>query len=188
MNAVCMLSRVLLSATPWTVAHQVPLVHGIFQVRILEWVAMFLLQGIFPIQGLNPCILCLRHWQAASTTEPPGKPNAMLANHTKLWGWTSFPWNKGQLCRTKALSRSSHHSQWTLTLFFWELCGCGFQLQAAGKFCAWYLTSLILYWPIHKPLEVVRIQWENTWSALKNGILYIRYKQTEKDLCNLIKM
>ena len=25
-----------------------------------------LLQGIFPTQGLNPYLLCLRHWQAGS--------------------------------------------------------------------------------------------------------------------------
>ena len=33
-----------------------------------------LLQGIFPIQGSNPCLL---HWQEGSfltTTKPPGKP------------------------------------------------------------------------------------------------------------------
>ena len=30
------------------------------------------LQGIFPTQGLNPCLLCLLHWQAGSS--PPGKP------------------------------------------------------------------------------------------------------------------
>ena len=34
-------------------------VHGIFQARILEWVA-FLLQGIFPTQGLNSGLLCCR--------------------------------------------------------------------------------------------------------------------------------
>ena len=28
-------------------------IHGIFQARILEWVCHFLLQEIFPIQGLN---------------------------------------------------------------------------------------------------------------------------------------
>ena len=61
MNAVYVLSRVLLFATLWTVAHQVPLIPGIFQVRILEWVAIFLLQGIFPTQGLNLCLLYLRH-------------------------------------------------------------------------------------------------------------------------------
>ena len=29
-------------------------VHGILQVRILEWVALSLLPGIFPTQGSNP--------------------------------------------------------------------------------------------------------------------------------------
>ena len=38
-------------------------VHRISQATILEWVAIFLLQGIFPTQGLNPCLL---HWQADS--------------------------------------------------------------------------------------------------------------------------
>ena len=37
-------------------------VHGIFQARMLEWVAISL-QGIFPTQGSNPCLL---HWQADS--------------------------------------------------------------------------------------------------------------------------
>ena len=50
-------------------------VHGISQARILEWVAMPLLQGIFPTQGLSPCLLCLLHWQAGSLPlVPPGKP------------------------------------------------------------------------------------------------------------------
>ena len=29
-------------------------VHGVFQAKILDWVAIFLLQGIFPTQRLNP--------------------------------------------------------------------------------------------------------------------------------------
>ena len=34
----------------------------------------FLLQGIFPTQGSNPCLLCLLHWQTGFfTTAPPGK-------------------------------------------------------------------------------------------------------------------
>ena len=34
-----------------------------------------LLQGIFPTQGLNPCLLSLLHWQASSLpTEPTGNP------------------------------------------------------------------------------------------------------------------
>ena len=37
-------------------------VHGIFQVRILEWVAMPSSRGIFPTSGLNPHLLYLLHW------------------------------------------------------------------------------------------------------------------------------
>ena len=43
-------------------------IHGIFQARILQWVASALLQEIFPTQGLNPDLLqwrqipyCLSH-------------------------------------------------------------------------------------------------------------------------------
>ena len=32
------------------------------------------LQGIFLTHRSNPCLLCLLHWQADSTTVPPGKP------------------------------------------------------------------------------------------------------------------
>ena len=39
------LSRVLLSATLWTVVGQAPLSMGILQARILEWVAMFSSKG-----------------------------------------------------------------------------------------------------------------------------------------------
>ena len=43
----------------------------------------FLLQGIFLIQGLNPC---LPHWQADSiTTELPEKPCHPLARHIRLF-------------------------------------------------------------------------------------------------------
>ena len=39
----------------------------------------FLLQGIFPIQRLNPHILDLLHWQADSlSSEPPGNPKESL--------------------------------------------------------------------------------------------------------------
>ena len=48
-------------------------VHGILQVRIVEWVSLF--QGNFPTQGLNLCLLCLLSWQAGSLPlVPPEKP------------------------------------------------------------------------------------------------------------------
>ena len=40
--------------------------HGILWARILQWVAMALLQGIFPTQGLNLHLLGLLDWQADS--------------------------------------------------------------------------------------------------------------------------
>ena len=50
-------------------------VHGILHARILEWVAMPSSRGIFPTQGLNPCLLGLMHWQVDSLLlVPPGKP------------------------------------------------------------------------------------------------------------------
>ena len=54
-------------------------VHGIFQSRILQWVAILFLQGIFLTQGLNPHLL---PWQVGLffflTTEPPGKPQIYI--------------------------------------------------------------------------------------------------------------
>ena len=49
----------------------------------------FLLQGIFPTQGLNPCLLHLLNRQADFffTAEPPGKP---------LW-WREGHWNRSLL-------------------------------------------------------------------------------------------
>ena len=39
-----------------------------------------LLQGIFPTQGLSPCLLRLLHWQVGSSPlVPPGKPHNMPA-------------------------------------------------------------------------------------------------------------
>ena len=46
---VSILSVSHLFETPWTIAS----VHGILQARILEWVAISLLQGIFLTQGSN---------------------------------------------------------------------------------------------------------------------------------------
>ena len=47
-------------------------VHGIFQARILEWVAS---RGVFPTQRSNLSLLHFLHWQADSLPlVPPGKP------------------------------------------------------------------------------------------------------------------
>ena len=64
---LCLVAQLCLFATPWTVAHQVPLSIGILQARILEWVAVSSSRG--SSQPRSPVL------QTDSLpTEPPGKP------------------------------------------------------------------------------------------------------------------
>ena len=48
-------------------------VHGIFQARILEWVAMPSSRGSSPLKRWNPCLLHLLHWQVSLSLVPPSK-------------------------------------------------------------------------------------------------------------------
>ena len=49
--------------------------HGLFQVRVLQWVAVSYSRGVFLTWRLNPHLLWLLHWQADSLwLAPPGKP------------------------------------------------------------------------------------------------------------------
>jgi len=58
-----LLSRIRLSATPWTVAQQAPL--SVEFSRQEYWSGLpFPTQGIFPSQGANSHLLHLLHWQA----------------------------------------------------------------------------------------------------------------------------
>ena len=59
---LCVLSPVWLFATPRIVTYQAPLSMK-FPGKNTRAVCHFLVQGIFPIQELNQCLLCLLHWQ-----------------------------------------------------------------------------------------------------------------------------
>ena len=60
--------------TPWTPLKPTRLFYSWVQAGILEWFATTLLQGIFLIQGSNPCLLYLLNWQVGSLSlAPPGK-------------------------------------------------------------------------------------------------------------------
>ena len=74
MVVVSLQSRVQLFATPWTVACQAPLPMEF--PRQEYWSGChFLLQGICPTQGLNPCLL---QWQADSLPlSPLGNPGVI---------------------------------------------------------------------------------------------------------------
>ena len=56
-------------------------VHGIILARILQWICHFLLQEIFPTQGLNSSLQCLLHWQQDSLPlSHLGSPAHLLAS------------------------------------------------------------------------------------------------------------
>ena len=78
---VCMLSHfshVQLSVTRWTIALQAPLTMGFS--RQGYWNGFPCPpQEVFPTQGLNPCLVCLLHWQAGSLPlAPSGKPTGRM--------------------------------------------------------------------------------------------------------------
>ena len=56
-------------------------VHGILQVRILEWVSLSLFQGIFPTQGLNPGLLCCRQIPCQLSYRKPKIQHAENEDH-----------------------------------------------------------------------------------------------------------
>ena len=79
MSCAQWLSCVWLFEASRTVDHQAPLPMEFFQARILEWGCHFLLQGIFPTQGLNPRLLCLLFWLVGSLSlVPSGTPPVLL--------------------------------------------------------------------------------------------------------------
>ena len=60
-------SRVQLFVTLWTIARQAPLLIGFSRQEYWSgFLLLFLLQGIFPNQGSNSCLLCLLYWRAGS--------------------------------------------------------------------------------------------------------------------------
>ena len=73
------LTHVLLFATPWAVAHQAPLFMG-FSRQEYSNECRFLLQGIFPTQGSNLCLLHLLHWQVGSLALAPPEIHLSLSH------------------------------------------------------------------------------------------------------------
>ena len=69
---------------PWNVAHQASLSMGIFQARILEWVAMASSRGIFPIQGSNPGLPHCR--------QIPYQPSHQ--GNPRILEWVAYPFSR----------------------------------------------------------------------------------------------
>ena len=63
-------------------------IHGILQARILGVGFHDLLQGIFPTQGSNPCLLCLLCWQTGSLPQ-----NDVILKSCNIKNSTDEIWN-----------------------------------------------------------------------------------------------
>ena len=69
---------------------------GIFQVMILEWVAMPSSRGSFSTQGSSPCLLCLLHWRAGSLPlAPSGKSDSAESWAPEQKGYGFEVWSSG---------------------------------------------------------------------------------------------
>ena len=67
-------------------------VHEISQEKNTGVGSHALLQGIFPIQGWNPRLLCLLNWQVGSLPlAPPGKPLSLLHSLLKQHSLSAHP-------------------------------------------------------------------------------------------------
>ena len=89
--ASCLSCPALCNTMDWTVAHQAPLSMGFS--RQEYWSGLPLLLQIFPIKGSNPHLLCLFHWQTASSPlSPPGKPSIGYTYEVNLEQDTGIEW------------------------------------------------------------------------------------------------
>ena len=70
----CVCAQLLTLCKPMACSLLVSFVYAIFPGKNIRVSCHFLLQGIFPTQGLNLCLLHLLHWEADSLPlVPPGK-------------------------------------------------------------------------------------------------------------------
>ena len=89
---VKLLSRVWLFVTPQTVDYQFS-IHGIFQARVLEWVAISF-WGIFPTQGSNPGLLHCRQMLYLWATREAQKSSlvSLILNLEIIVYWAPILW------------------------------------------------------------------------------------------------
>ena len=102
------LSRVLLFAIPWTIAHQAPMAMGFPRQEYWSWLP-FPSPGAFPTQGSNPHFFHPRHWQACSLPPHP-------LENTFKWGLVIIEENNFVWRKAKSLLAYKKHAFWWIVL------------------------------------------------------------------------
>ena len=132
-------------------------VHGILQARILDCHALS--QGIFCMQGLNPCLLCLLGWQMGSfPLTPPGKTDLGTVVVSSLSRVQSL--QPHELRHTRLLCPSL--SPWVCTI------SCPLSVMPSNHLILW--RPLLLMPQIFPSIRVfynesaLRIRWPKYWS------------------------
>ena len=85
-------------------------VHGISQARNTGVGYHFLLQGVFPTQELNPCLL-LGRW--IPYTEPPGKPYITMCVLSRFSHIQLFATIRTEGCQAPLSMRFSRQEDWS---------------------------------------------------------------------------
>ena len=94
--------------------------HGIFPAKNTGVGCHFLLQRIFPTQGLNPCPLQL-HAIYFFTTEPPGNPKQCLPPSKKCPSVLWFLFVCLFVCRISGLFLSTKYCGWKYEWITWKM-------------------------------------------------------------------
>ena len=141
----CLVAKLCLTlATAWTVAHQGPLSIGF--PRQEYWSRLPFLQGIFLIQGLDPCLL---YWQADSLAL------SHLRSPKKRWWYLYFIKKKKlffKLCQLRLFYSKTHIGKWfnyllitrvsTANKICWIFCHkCSFLGMKMSFFIGWTWDS-----------------------------------------------
>ena len=141
-------------------AHQAPLSRGFSRQEC--WSGLpYLLQEIFPMQGLNPSLLCLLHWQLESLPLVPlGKPSlahqfssVQLLSHARLF---ETPWT------TACQASLSITNSWSLLIL---MSITSVMPSNHLIFChPLLLPSILPSIRVFSNESVLRIRWPKYWS------------------------
>ena len=132
-------------------------IHGDYPCKITGVGCQFLLQGIFPTQGLNPSPLCLPYWQADSlcNTVPPGKPqfsSVQSLSHVQLFATPLTAARQASLSITNS---------WSLPKLHWV----SDAIQPSHPLSPLLLLpSIFSSIRVFSNVSVLRIRWTKYWS------------------------
>ena len=145
-------------------------VHGVFQARILEWVAFLFSRGIFPPQGRNPGLPRCR--QILYQLSHKGRSSLKIRSPCtpEDLDWTKrlcLYWMWKGLHLQVSLDYTLENSYWWKTIWMqwlWENLYSEVSLHCTPE-CSYWREALCMYWVLKHP-ELPHDQSDTTHSSL----------------------